>query len=315
MKKTALIGLLALSTTLGAFASSTNYRDIKTNDDGTTTIVGPRFKTATGSNSNLSGESNSDGVCRLYGFDFMVGDSKITTGDDRDKTSVINLEGKYSGYRSYTSNSYNRIITSIVCARDRQALTISTRLEPIQNDDGSYTILNPKMGYYNNGMISNLSAKSNINGICKYFGLERAVQNTLISTGDDREKTIILDQNGSFSGFDIYSSNAYNRIVTSVVCEGNISSGGNGRDDLDETIEITKRELNRMQAQIRKLEELNRDLTSELSKTQAEKASLKSQLERSIAELENETRLNGKAKKELAKLKAQLKRLAEEELK
>jgi hypothetical protein len=110
MRKT-FITTLALLTSISTFAASTNYDQLKMNDDGTSTIIGPKFKVATGSQSNLSARSNMNGVCKLYGYDFMIGNSAVKTGDDRSKTTVIGSNGRFSSTYSYNNSTSNNYIS------------------------------------------------------------------------------------------------------------------------------------------------------------------------------------------------------------
>lgn len=313
MRKT-LITTLALITSLSTFAASNNYDSKKTNDDGTATIVGPKFKVATGANSRLSSRSNNDGVCRLYGYDFMVGSTSISIGDDRNKTTIIKQNGKFGGTYSYNNSTNNSYIASIVCSRNHQTLSVSTRIRPILNDDGSYTILNPTVGYYDQGNVRRVSSRSDANGVCQYFGLAKAVNGGKLTAGDDRNRTVIIGNNGTINSFYKYNNSTNNGYITSIVCEGNIDNGDVVRDDLDETVEITRRELLRMENQIEKLTEENRNLKGELRDANSANAQLRAALEAKIQELENEIRLNGAAKKQLKKLKRQLRNLADEPL-
>ncbi len=309
MKKQAFVGFLVLATSFTAFGASRNYDSLKLNDDGTSTIIGPKFKVATGSNARLSGTSNTNGVCKLYGFDFMVGDSVIATGDSNSKTAVINDRGRYSTYRSYSSRYNNHYITSIVCARNHQALTISNRIRPSENDDGSFTLSNPTVGHYDTGKVSRVSGTSNLHGVCKYYGLGAAIPATAIKSGDSNAKTVVLNGNGGFSSFRSYSSRYNNHYLVSLVCE---AADGYPQDngELDETVEISKRELMRMQSLIGRLQDMTSVLRTDLAQTQAERESLKRQLEQAIADLEREVELNGEAKRKLEKLKRQLRALA-----
>lgn len=188
-------------------------------------------------------------------------------------------------------------------------------MKPILNDDGSYTILNPVVGYYDSGRVSKVSARSNATGVCKHYGLDVAVSQGVQKGGDDRSATVVLDSNGSFSEFYRYNNSTSNGYITAIVCEGSANSGDDiGRDDLDETVEITKRELLRMENQIKKLTEINRSMNTELNSVINERDTLRTQLEDKILELETEIKLNGAAKKQLRKLKRQLRKLSDENL-
>ncbi len=310
MKTKSLIGVLSLGVCLSAFASSDNYRDLKVNDDGTSTIIGPAFTIATGGNARISSKSNRNGVCKLYGFDLMIGEGSITVGDDRERTAVIDGNGRYSAYTSYNNSYNNSYIDSIVCARNHQTLSVSARTQPLLNDDGSFTLLDPKVGHYDGGRVSRISGHSNLDGVCNYHGLGRALNATAIRVGDDRERTVVLESGGRFQGFKKYNNSYNNSYIKSLVCEAQAGYPDNN-GEINETVEISRRELLRMQNLITKLQELTNVLRTDLQRTQAERDALRAQLEQAIADLEREVIDNGEAKRELMKLKAQLLRLAQ----
>jgi hypothetical protein len=244
----------------------------------------------------------------------MVGDSAVTSGDDTSKTAVIDGRGRYQTHYSYSNSGYKSVINSIVCSRDHAVLTVSTRTAASENDDGSYSLLYPKVGHYDKGRVSHISASSDLNGICTYHGLGNAVRGSLISVGDDSNRTVILGDNGNLVGFKEYSNRGYNKVVKAIVCEPGDGGVGTDRGDIDETVEISLRELRRMENEIKKLKQLVHQQRSEIGTLRTEKDTVKRQLELKIAELEQETKLNGKARKKLKDLKEQLRNLGNETL-
>jgi hypothetical protein len=310
MKNKVFILALAL-TSLTAFAQSNNYAQSLLNDDGTTTIVGPRFSSSTETALPLSASSDSNGVCRLYGFDFALGELSQTEGDVA-KTVVINGTGRFDRYISYSSTAYNKTIRTIVCAKNNQTLVSSTRVKPRQNDDGTLTLLNPETGFYLGNVISKVSAASSADGLCRYFGLGKALPNSMVSEGDSGSSLIVINNLGAASGLTNYSSNSYNRYVKSIICEATSRIPRN--DEMYETVQINRRELMRMEALIRNLEEENARYRGELSNRDQKIKNLEERILKLENDLATEIRVNGGAKRKLERLKSKLKELSEESI-
>jgi len=240
MKKNHLLFSALALLSFNAFSQSTNYASKVLNDDGTSTIVTPKFNNANGS-SFISSSSDANGLCRLYGFDFAYGNLMITSGDVSDKTAIINSDGKLSSWRSYSSSYNNSFVTAISCGKNGQILTASNRIAPIRNDDGTYSLVNPVVGRYHNGDISYVSSISNMNGVCSYFGLGRAIPNTTLTTGDVSGRTIIIGSLGKAEAYRSYSSSYNNSYVKSVTCEANVGQGPQ-TPELNETVELPRSE-------------------------------------------------------------------------
>lgn len=307
MKKNLLLLALAI-TSMGAFAQSNNYAQSILNDDGTTTIVSPRFSSSAQAALPISANSDKNGVCRLYGFDFALGELAQTEGDVN-QTVVINGEGRFDRYINYSSNSYNRYIKTIACAKNNQVLSSSTRVRPRQNDDGTLTLLNPEVGFYL-GSVSKVSSASDPDGLCRYFGLGKALPNSVVAEGDSGTPLVVINNLGAAASLRTYSSNSYNRNVKSVICEATSRIPRN--DEMNETVQINRRELQRMEALIRNLEEQNNRYRGELSNRDAKIKNLEERVAKLEIDLATEVRVNGGAKRKLERLKAKLKELSEE---
>lgn len=307
MKKNVFILTLAL-TSLSAFAQSTNYSQNILNDDGTSTIVGPKFSSSAQAALPISASSDKNGVCRLYGYDFALGELALTEGDVQ-QSVVINGTGRFDRYINYSSSSYNKYIKTIACAKNNQVLTQSARIQPRQNDDGTLTILNPEVGFYL-GNVSKVSAASNADGLCRYFGLGKALPNSITSEGDSSSPLIVINNLGAAASLTNYSSSSYNKYVKSVICESTSRIPRN--DEMNETVQINRRELARMEALIRNLEQENNRYRGELSNRDQKIKGLEERILKLENDLATEVRVNGGAKRKLEKLKAKLKELSEE---
>jgi hypothetical protein len=310
MKKKVFMLALAL-TSLTAFAQSTNYAQSLINDDGTTTIVGPRFSSSTQAALPISASSDKNGVCRLYGFDFALGELAQTEGDVQ-QTVVINGTGRFDRYNNYSSSSYNKYIKNIACAKNNQILTSSLRIKPRQNDDGTLTLLNPEVGFYLGNSLAKVSASSDADGLCRYFGLGKSLPNSIVAEGDSSTELIVINNLGSASSLTRYSSSSYNKYVKSVICEATTRIPRN--DEMNETVQINRRELMRMEAQIRKLEEENSRYRGELSNRDQKIKGLEERIAKLEIDLATEVRVNGGAKRKLERLKTKLKELSEESI-
>lgn len=308
-----VIALLALSS-LSAFAQSTNYQQNSLNDDGTNTIVGPRFNRANGT-SQISSRSDLNGLCRLYGYDFSYGNLVVTSGDLRAETAVIDSNGKLKEWRPYGNNYSNSAIDSITCAKNRQVITPSRRVKPVRNDDGTFSLLNATAGNYNVGSALQISSTSNKNGVCAYFGLGRAIEGSVLTEGDLRGFTLVIGSTGQAESFRPYGNNYSNSVIKTISCErGEIS--GTPQPELNQTIEIPRADYLALVAKVENLERQNNDLRAtvaqkdqEISRMDRKRAELEARIAQLMADLENEKKLNGGALRKLQRLQARLVKL------
>lgn len=219
--------LLAFSLAQAAFGASTNYEKLLSNDDGSVTIVEPRFNAADGGNLPLSSTSDTNGVCRLYGYAAGVANA-LTVDGDYERTVIIGSEGRFAGFRLFSSTGYyNSKIASLMCTNGGSSLIEpSKRYERLaSNDDGSVTIVKPAFGSAD-GTIRYFSTRSNLDGLCRLYGFPSAIANSLVLEGD-YSRTVVLGQDSKFAGFVEFSSTAYyNYGVASVMCQGNSAAPG-----------------------------------------------------------------------------------------
>jgi hypothetical protein len=200
-------------------AASNSHKGIEPNDDGTSTIIEPFFSAADGSARWISGTSDMDGVCRLYGFSSSVAGSSVLEGD-YDRTVVINSTGKFGGFYLFNRQNYNNRISSLACTNGYAPTAPSTHASRIlANDDGSVTIVEPwfaKTG----GESLYLSATSDLDGVCRLFGKGRYVANSKLGSGD-YQRTVIVGGDSKFAGFYKFNRQSYNNRIDSLICESN----------------------------------------------------------------------------------------------
>lgn len=194
MNKTVVMLVLAILT-FNNNAASTNYEAIYTNDDGSVTIINPKFSYP-GTSKGISRNSNLDGVCRLYGFDKSMGPQAMTFNEKGDVNTVhIDINGKLN---STTAQYYP--ISKIACTENYPTYVTSRLADDIQfNSDNSVTLVNPYFG--NEYFKERISRMSNLDGVCKMFGFESARQLSLASDEKAPVGTVNINQLGRISKF------------------------------------------------------------------------------------------------------------------
>ncbi len=242
MKKLiALLGFLASCSTLpipvlaqdqitSDFAgSSTNYEAIYSNQDGSSSILRPRFSNPMGTgNMLLSIASDLNGVCLLFGFDSYVENSLIKGKLCPDckylATSVaIGPLGKFDRYVKDDLLEALSVIRFISCRKNKTTIPIPyTSVTKIQNDDGSTTLLKPLfLMNDSNYMIHNTTDPD---AICKSFGLNRFVVNSMRSQMSCsgcryRNDLIKIGSNGLFQEYVTETQPGTSEAVRSLICD------------------------------------------------------------------------------------------------
>jgi len=194
---------------------SQNYEAKYTNDDGSISIIKPRFSTPEGDgNSYLSQLSDLNGVCNLYGLGNYVSNSRRNFNQGSSPSIVrINSNARFS---QFDSSTYNSAIESLSCApiegMPYPTLVVSTGI--FYNDDGSATIVKPKFKI--NGSNSYLSELSNLNGVCNLYGFRNYVSNSRRNFNQGSSPSIVrINSNARFSQF---GSSTYNSAIESLIC-------------------------------------------------------------------------------------------------
>lgn len=202
----------------GASYSKT-YAEVRSNNDGSTTIVSPAFKDPAGLGSLwISGRSSTlDGVCKLFGFGAAQASLNIFKAA-RSPAVYINASGKFAGFvmKEHWPLHY------LTCAAGKASESLATpsassRAEKIsRNDDGSFALLKPFVEG-EGGRKNPINWNSSGQGVCRYFGFSRYVAFRI--TADRYPATAVISSEGRISGFINGLENNYAFGVDSVVCE------------------------------------------------------------------------------------------------
>jgi hypothetical protein len=209
-----------LSESQSLLQASTNYEAKDLNDDGSTYILNPKFSNPQGQGSlYISQNSDLNGLCKLYGLGNYVSNSYRTFNQGTSGSVVrINFDARFEKFDS--SNNTNAISTfscEPVGGMPNPSL-ISTNLEgPYLNDDGSVTIVKPKFKF--NGSPTYISQNSDLNGLCKLYGLGNYVTNSYRTFNQGTSGSVVrINSNARFERMD--ASNNTNAI-SSLICSNN----------------------------------------------------------------------------------------------
>lgn len=177
MKNVFAFAAALLSTSLfsndQAFATSQSYTSLVENGGGYVTIMNPWYK-ENETTYQFSNDSSLDGICRLYGFDHVskIGaKTQAVVGFDYildSLTARISADGTFAGLNRKKVNP----IRSIVCAsKDSESRTPSVSYKEMNgNDDGSVTLVLPKVQFSATGARALLLSGNDTNMICRLFG-------------------------------------------------------------------------------------------------------------------------------------------------
>ena len=231
MKKL-LIGLLALgsvssfamtefeinlSESFNTLNGSKNYEAKYINDDGSISIIKPRFSNPEGNgNLYISQLSDLNGLCKLYGLGDYVSNSRRTF-KQRTSGLVVRIDSnaRFSKFDpSLTKNAIESFSCTPVEGMPSPTLISDNHNSVFQNDDGSTTILRPKFKI--NGKNLYISQLSDLNGLCKLYGLGDYVSNSR-RTFNERTPSLVvrINSNARFSQFD---PPLLNYAVKSLMC-------------------------------------------------------------------------------------------------
>ncbi len=178
---------------------STNYEAIRKNDDGSVSIIKPKYRAPNGQNLRLMATGSSlDGVCKLYGFVSYVRNSLLSHDDSNSVGVKINASGRFGGYLD-NRTEVGHLIDSLAC---------STGSEPggnpgartIRNDDGSVSIMAPTFRL-NGTSYRLMSNGSSMDGICRLFGLPGYVPNSAITHDDNQTVGVLINSASQFAGY------------------------------------------------------------------------------------------------------------------
>jgi hypothetical protein len=222
MKKL-LVGLLALgsvssfamtefeinlSESFNTLSGSKNYEAKYINDDGSISIIKPRFSNPEGNgNLYISQFSDLNGLCKLYGLGDYVSNSRRKFNQRTFGLVVrINSNARFSQFDpSLTSNAIESFSCTPVEGMPSPTLISDNHTGVFQNDDGSTTIVKPKFKI--NGKNSYISELSDLNGLCKLYGLGDYVSNSRKNFNQGRFGLVVrINSNARFSQFDASNS-------------------------------------------------------------------------------------------------------------
>ncbi len=202
-----LLTSLLVASTCHAVGASSNYDAIYTNDDGTISIVGPHFRDPSGSaNLSISPESSAIGLCTLYGQGSPVM-SSMTTHEAHQNTALV------GGNTHFTNYDTGEAITDFACEAPA-----SNRIFPASrnytnialNNDGSTTIIRPQ--FFFSGKTLSINSNSDLDGICKLFGLKSVVAGSAQSEAPHGQ-SVMIGNSVKFAGYS--DGNA----ITSLICQ------------------------------------------------------------------------------------------------
>jgi hypothetical protein len=201
MKKTALF-LLILNATSG-FAGS--YEAIVSNDDGSVSILQPRFNNPMGTGGlGIDIQSDLAGVCRLFGFSGYV-PSSMSRSLKNPGTVLIDASGRFSGFGK------SECIGDLAC--ESGAPAVSTNYESLlPNDDGTFTVLKPRFRMA--GENFQIHSDSDADGICRLFGKTKYVAHSM--TNDPVRSRYSVQVTGSPKFGRFMTGGA---LIYSLICE------------------------------------------------------------------------------------------------
>jgi hypothetical protein len=192
---------------------SKNYSAKYVNQDQSISIVSPKFSDPAGSGAlHLSSNSNMDGVCNLFGQGAFIPNSKVDYYARKGSSVVINQN---SQFERFDSNEYTYTIGVITCSPPNPVVVpTSENLEGrFSNDDGSTTIKNPKFKMTGSNLF--ISSKSDLNGVCKLYGLTAFVANSKI---DYYARSGLSVRVGAKMHFQQFDSNEASYAIGSLIC-------------------------------------------------------------------------------------------------
>lgn len=189
---------------------SKSYSGVAQNNDGSTTIFKPVFRSPDGKTGiPFSAQySELDGICRLYGYG--EAHTKVS-GAIAPLTANINSQGRLSGFTGYVNG-----IDLLVCdpAKDTtpERPAPEKRAESVsKNDDGSFTVYRPYLLGPDNSKMPITSVYSDKIGVCRYFGFNGYVAH--IASPESSVTTFDINKSGYISGVTTYASG-----IESIVC-------------------------------------------------------------------------------------------------
>jgi hypothetical protein len=191
---------------------SKNYEAKHVNQDLTVSIVKPKFTNPTGEGSMyLSENSDFDGVCKLFGLASYVRFSGLLYKVGAGRSVVIDASARFSKFDSLYSS---KAISTITCnTADNKPIPVSDNFSGrYVNDDDSITIKTPK--FMMNGQNFHLSKNSNLDGVCKLFGLTSYVHQSINTRNIGAGWSVAVDASARFSKFDsLYSNYAIDSLM------------------------------------------------------------------------------------------------------
>lgn len=199
---------------------STQYSKKTTNKDGSVTILEPRFNYDGNATPIVWQSSYSEGVCKLFGYAFVVDDSNssrentdnIYTNKDFKLGAVINQYGNLSGLQDLDKSS---LIYERIGCRNPAKVTGFSASKIIKSDDGTVGIIAPV--YKENGHTYALHYQTSWSQVCAAFGYVGDVYSfNSYSPADNKaylEKRTGTDKNPVKQAF----IDSYGKIVTESV--------------------------------------------------------------------------------------------------
>ncbi len=189
---------------------SENYDSIHENDDGSVTIVKPKFKSLNSDkNLLLSLKSDLNGVCKLFGLGDYV-DNSFQAQWSRESKIVLDDSGSFHQYNHEKGN----YLDSLICKKLNQTeIPVSKNYEKlIVNDDNSVTVLKPMFSNATGSGNLSISTSTKVSDLCKFYGFNQYVEKSA-TRRYTKNSRVRLNSDGTFKKL-IHDSGDYYHSFT-----------------------------------------------------------------------------------------------------
>lgn len=210
---------------------STNYQRIEKNDDGSESIVEPRFA-MNGTHYYYSSHQDVNQVCRRFGYDSAVPHSALYSSTCNDAYGcknnygvVLGADGNFGKFiPSDEADPWGEKINMVACKKAGAPAAASRRAEIQRNDDGSVSLLDPRFRI--NGTDYPFSIHQDGTAICRLFGYKEAVSGSAAYSDTCNDVygcgnyTVALGEDGKFAKFvgSIAENDFQNEAVDGLSC-------------------------------------------------------------------------------------------------
>ncbi|MCB0404929.1 MAG: hypothetical protein KDD51_09095 [Bdellovibrionales bacterium] len=132
-------------------------------------------------------------------------------------TFIVDEKGEWGGFKEYANNYDNTRVVHLSCYQnDNPPKMVFYSKEKKTNPDGSVSLFTLSVSR-SAGTYPLSGIKSDPGGVCAAYGYGKYLEETLEQSGDV-EKTLIVDKDSLFGGFDIYKSRGANTQITALSC-------------------------------------------------------------------------------------------------